>query len=105
MSLKQVLIATAVVALAPLAAQANGASTQRFGEAYPAEILDTPSMLSRADVRDEVLTLDRQGQNFGEAYPYDMKDPMTLRQLAEVRREARNAPRMYGEANGERSHN
>jgi hypothetical protein len=105
MNLKQILIAAAVVALAPIAAQANGASTQRFGEAYPAQSLETPSVLSRDDVREEVQALDRLGQNFGEAYPYDMKDPMTMRQLAEVRREGRNAPRMYGEANGERSHN
>lgn len=105
MNLKQILIAATVVALAPIAAQANGASTQKFGQAYPAQILETPSVLSRDDVREEVQTLDRQGQNFGEAYPYDMKDPMTMRQLAEVRREARDAPRMYGEANGERSHN
>jgi len=105
MNMKQILIAAAVVALAPLAAQANGAFTQKFGEAYPAEIADSASVLSRADVRDDVLALDREAQSFGEAFPYEMKDPMTMRQLADVQREARNAPRMYGEANGERGHN
>jgi hypothetical protein len=104
MNMKQILIAAAVVALAPLAAQA-GASTQKFGEAYPVEITDSASVLSRADVRDDVLALDREAQSFGEPFPHEMKDPMTTRQLADVRHEARNAPRMYGEASGERGHN
>ncbi|HYS12905.1 MAG TPA: DUF4148 domain-containing protein [Burkholderiaceae bacterium] len=105
MNVKQILIATAVVALAPIAAQANGGYTQRFGEAYPIATVETPSTLTRAEVRAEVLSLDRHGQNFGEAFPYQAKDPMTTRLLAEVRREARNAPRMYGEISGETGHN
>lgn len=104
MNLKQILIVTAVVALAPIAAQASQ-SKQRFGEAYPLDTIETPSTLTRAEVRDEVLTLNRKGQNFGQAFPYELADPMTMRLLAEVRREARNAPRMYGEISGERGHN
>lgn len=103
MNLKQILIVTAVVALAPIAAQAS--HSQRFGEAYPLDTIETASTLSRAEVRDEVLTLNRKGQNFGQAFPYELSDPMTMRLLAEVRREARNAPRMYGEVSGERGHN
>jgi len=101
MNVKQTLIAITLVALAPLAAQAG----QKFGEAYPLDVVDAPSTLTRADVREEVQSLDRKGQNFGEAYPYQLKDPMTMRQLAEVRREARNAPRMFGDISGESNHN
>ena len=104
MNVKRILIATAVVALAPLAAQAS-MSTQKFGEAYPVVSTDSASVLTRADVRGDVLARDRQGQSFGEAFPYVMSDPMTMRLLADVLGEARTAPRMYGEANGERSHN
>ena len=100
MNAKQVLIATALVALAPFAQAA-----QKFGEAYPLDIVETPSTLTRADLREEVQSLDRRGQQFGQAYPYEMKDPMTMRLLADVRREARNAQRMYGEASGFRGHN
>ena len=101
MNAKHILIATAIAALAPVASQA----AQKFGEAYPLDTIEAPSMLTRAEVRAEVLALDRQGQNFGQALPYQAKDPMTMRLLAEVRSEARNAPRMYGEVNGDRSHN
>jgi hypothetical protein len=101
MNLKQILIVTAIAALAPIAAQAG----QKFGEAYPLDIEQTSSTLTRADVREEVLALERVGQNFGEAYPFQAKDPMTMRQQAEVRREAREAQRMYGEISGYRSHN
>jgi hypothetical protein len=101
MNAKHILIATAIAALAPIASQA----AQKFGEAYPLDVIETPSTLTRAEVRDEVLVLNRQGQNFGQAFPYQEKDPMTMRLLAEVRREGRNAPRMYGEANGDRGHN
>src|SRR5262245_12545964 len=101
MNLKQILIVTTIAALAPLAAHAG----QKFGEAYPLAVEQASSTLSRADLREEVLALDRVGQNFGEAYPYLAKDPMTMRQQAEVRQEARNAQRMYGELSGERSHN
>jgi len=104
MNVKQILIATAVAALAPIAVQA-GTYQQKFGEAYPVETIEAPSMLTRAEVRDEFLSLDRHGQNFGEAFPYQAKDPMTMRLRAEVRREARNAPRMFGEISGETSHN
>src|SRR5262249_20183999 len=100
MNIKHVLIATAIVALVPVAQAA-----QKFGEAYPLDVVETPSTLTRADLRDEVLSLSHDGQQFGQAYPYEMKDPMTMRQLAEVRREARNAPRMYGEISGDRGHN
>jgi hypothetical protein len=100
MNAKQILIAAAIVAIAPLA-QAG----QKFGEAYPIETVETPTTLTRADVREEVASLERRGQNFGEAFPYQLKDPMTMRQLAEVRREARNAPRMFGDINGYTSHN
>ena len=100
MNAKQILIATAIVAIAPIAQAA-----QKFGEAYPVETIEAPSTLARAEVRDEVLSLDRQGQNFGQAYPFQLKDPMTMRLLAEVRREARDAPRMYGEISGDRGHN
>lgn len=105
MNVKQVLIAAAIAALAPIAAQANGVYKQKYGEAYPLEIAPTPSVLTRAEVREEVLSLNRQGQQFGEAFPYEVMDPMTMRLLAEVRREARTAPRMYGEISGERGHN
>ena len=44
MNVKQILIATAVIALAPIAGQA--ASKQKFGEAYPLEIVETPSTLT-----------------------------------------------------------
>lgn len=106
MNVKQILIATAAVALTPFTAQANGASSQRFGEAFPIESVQIEAgTLTRADVREELLSLDHRGQNFGQVFPYEAKDPMTVRLLAEVRRDARNAPRMYGEANGECSHN
>jgi hypothetical protein len=105
MNVKQVLIATAIAAVAPIAAQANGVYKQQFGEAYPYEVVQTTSTLTRAEVRDEVLSLNRQVQNFGQAFPYEVKDPMTMRLLAEVRREARTAPRMYGEISGDRGHN
>ena len=49
MNAKQVLIATALVALAPFAQAA-----QKFGEAYPLDIVETPSTLTRADLREEV---------------------------------------------------
>jgi hypothetical protein len=104
MNTKQILIAAAVVALAPLAAQAKG-TKQKFGEAYPLETIEAPSTLTRAEVRDEVLALDRSKQNFGQAFPYEQKDPMTMRLLAEVRREARTAVRMFGEVNGFTGHN
>jgi len=104
MNVKQILIATAVAALAPIAVQA-GTYQQKFGEAYPLATIEAPSTLTRAEVRDEVLSLDRHGQNFGEAFPYQAKDPMTMRLLAEVRHEARNAPRMFGEISGETNHN
>ena len=100
MNIKHILSATAIIALAPLAQAA-----QKFGEAYPLDISETASTLTRADLREEVLSLSHEGQQFGHAYPYEMKDPMTMRLLAEVRREARNAPRMYGEASGDRGHN
>ena len=105
MNIKQILVVTALAALAPVAAQANIQSKQKFGEAYPLETTELVSTLTRAEVREEVLSLDRTGQNFGQAFPYELKDPMTMRLLAEVRREARNAPRMYGEISGERGHN
>ena len=106
MNVQQILIATAVVALAPIAAQANGVYKQKFGEAYPVEMQDAVTTpLTRAEVRDEVLSLNRQGQNFGQAFPYQAKDPMTMRLLAEVRREARETQRMYGEVSGDRGHN
>jgi hypothetical protein len=104
MNAKQILIAAAVVALAPLAAQA-GNTTQKFGEAYPLETIEQPSTLTRAEVREEFLAADRSKQNFGQAFPYEQKDPMTMRLLAEVRREARNFDRMFGEVQGFTSHN
>ena len=104
MNAKQILIATAVVVLAPVAAQA-GTYKQKFGEAYPLETIEAPSTLTRAEVRDEVLALDRSKQNFGQAFPFEQMDPMTMRLLAEVRREGRTAQRMYGEINGFSSHN
>ncbi len=104
MNAKQILIAAALVAIAPLAAQA-APSKQKYGEAYPLDIVELPSTLSRAEVRDDVLSLDRSKQNFGQAFPYEQKDPMTMRLLAEVRREARDYVRMYGEVNGFASHN
>jgi hypothetical protein len=99
MNTKHVLIATAIAALAPIAAQAESpfAGVNLATEAK--------STLTRAEVREEVFALDRSGQNFGQAFPYEVKDPMTMRLLAEVRREARNAQRMYGEISGERGHN
>lgn len=104
MNAKQILIAAVLVAVAPLASQA-APSKQKFGEAYPLDIVEQPSTLTRADVREEVLSLDRSHQNFGQAFPYEQKDPMTMRLLAEVRREAREAVRMYGEVNGFVGHN
>jgi hypothetical protein len=103
MKLKQILIVTAAVILSPIAAQA--AHGQKYGEAYPLDVVETQSTLSRAEVRDEVLSLNRNVQNYGEAYPFLEKDPMTMRLAAEVRREARNAPRMYGEISGDVGHN
>ncbi len=106
MNTKQILIAaaTAIVAIAPFAAQA-GTYKQKFGEAYPLDVVEQPSTLTRAEVREEVLSLDRSKQNFGQAFPYEQKDPMTMRLLAEVRREARTAVRMFGEVNGFVGHN
>lgn len=104
MNAKQVLIAAVLVAVAPLAAQAMP-SKQKYGEAYPLDIVEQPSTLTRAEVRNDVLSLDRSKQNFGQAFPYEQKDPMTMRLLAEVRREARESVRMYGEVNGFVGHN
>ena len=101
MNLKQILIVTTIAALAPIAAQAG----QKFGEAYPLDVEQIASTLTRADVREEILALGRVGQNFGEAYPYQMKAPTTKPLLADVRGEARDAQRMYGEISGERGHN
>lgn len=101
MNTKQILIAVAIAALAPIAAQAG----QKFGEAYNLDVVETPSTLTRAEVRDEVLSLNRKVQNFGEAYPHQVKDPMTMRLASEVRREARNSSRMFGEIWGYADHN
>lgn len=105
MNTKQILFALAFVAIAPIATQASAAYKQKFGEAYNLDTPELQSTLTRADLREEVLSLDRKGQQFGEAFPYEQKDPMTMRLLAEVRREARNQQRMYGEVSGERGHN
>jgi hypothetical protein len=95
MNVKQTLIAIAIAAVAPIAAQAESPDAikfydapstlsaaqvradylamnrtgQRFGEAYPVAIEQVASVKTREEVRSEFLAMDRSGQRFGEAYP------------------------------------
>jgi len=98
MKAKLILVAAAVAAVAPLAAQAESP----FSAITPVQ--EARSTLTRAEVREDFLAQDRHAQNFGEAFPYQVADPMTMRLLAEVRREALMASRAFGEVT-HRSHN
>jgi hypothetical protein len=94
MNTKQIFLAVALAALAPLA-HAESPSETIF------KFEDGKSVLTRAQVRAQVLNLDRSEQVAGEVYPYDVMHAIGMRMIAEVRGEARNAPRIYGEISEE----
>ena len=79
MKAKQTLIALAIAAVAPLAAQAESPDAIKF--------FDAPSTMTKAEVRADYLAMDRSGQRFGEAYPSAIENVASVRTREEVKAE------------------
>src|SRR5262245_38726803 len=93
MNTKQTLIALAIAALAPPAANPESPDAIKFN--------DAPSTLSAAQVRADYIAMDRSAQRFGEVYPVAINNVASIKSRDEVRAEflaSNRSGQRFGEA-------
>jgi Domain of unknown function (DUF4148) len=100
--LKEIKMNTKLFSAITVAIISSFAAAAHADESWPGPIVDTPSTVTRAEVRNEAVKALRDGQiAFGEAVPFIISTPSTVTR-AEVRAEAVKALRdgqiAFGEA-------